>query len=256
LAVSKRIIKNLWVYGSIANGFSPPTVAELFPGTVTINTTLEPEEGTNYEAGVKSSWLKNRLYMEVNAFTYNLSNAIVVRKDANNANYYVNAGSTKQKGIETQASYILFYPKSFINSGKLQLSYTHNNFHYSDFKQGTSDYSGKQLPSVAPNTVTGTFDLRLKPGIYCNLTYFYSDPIALNDANTFYASAYHLLGARLGWRKNIHKLFGINFFAGADNLLDTKYSLGNDINAAGDRYFNAAPGRNYFAGLVLKWLKS
>jgi len=29
--------------------------------------------------------------------------------------------------------------------------------------------------------------------------------------------------------------------------------LGNDINAAGDRYFNAAAGRNYYVGLNLQW---
>ncbi|MEQ9413093.1 MAG: hypothetical protein RIF39_04650 [Cyclobacteriaceae bacterium] len=41
----------------------------------------------------------------------------------------------------------------------------------------------------------------------------------------------------------------INFFAGGDNLLDKTYSLGNDLNAFGGRYFNAAAGRNYYAGL-------
>jgi iron complex outermembrane receptor protein len=257
LALSKKVIRNVWLYASIAKGFSPPTVAELFPGTVAINTTLQPEEGTNYEAGTKSSWLKDRLYVEVNAFTYKLSNAIVVRKDANNANYYVNAGNTRQKGIEAQASYILFHSNSnFINSGHAQLSFTHNNFHYSDFKQGSVDFSGKQLPSVSPNTVAATFDLQLKPGVYWNLTYFYCDPIALNDANTFYAASYHLLGTRLGWKKTFQKKYGINVFAGADNLFDTKYSLGNDINAAGDRYFNAASRRNYYIGLALQWIRS
>jgi iron complex outermembrane receptor protein len=32
-------------------------------------------------------------------------------------------------------------------------------------------------------------------------------------------------------------------------LLDEKYSLGNDLNAFGGRYFNAAPERNYFGGV-------
>ena len=38
-------------------------------------------------------------------------------------------------------------------------------------------------------------------------------------------------------------------FGGADNLLNVTYSLGNDINAAGNRYYNAAAGRNYYLGL-------
>jgi iron complex outermembrane receptor protein len=45
----------------------------------------------------------------------------------------------------------------------------------------------------------------------------------------------------------------LDFFAGIDNLLNQKYSLGNDLNAVGGRYFNAAPGRNYFAGVRINF---
>ena len=44
-------------------------------------------------------------------------------------------------------------------------------------------------------------------------------------------------------------------FAGADNLFDTKYSLGNDINAFGGRYYNAAAGRNYYVGISFRFDK-
>jgi iron complex outermembrane receptor protein len=40
-------------------------------------------------------------------------------------------------------------------------------------------------------------------------------------------------------------------FAGIENAFDVTYSLGNDINAAGGRYYNAAPGRNYYGGVSL-----
>jgi iron complex outermembrane recepter protein len=42
-------------------------------------------------------------------------------------------------------------------------------------------------------------------------------------------------------------------YAGADNLLDEKYSLGNDINAAGNRFFNAAPTINYYLGVKVAY---
>ena len=133
------------------------------------------------------------------------------------------------------------------------MSYTWNKFNYDDFKQSTTDFSNKQLPSVAPNTVTAALDLVTKPGIYINFSYFYSDPIALNDANTDFASSYNLLGGRLGWRKNISKKFILDLFAGADNLFDVTYSLGNDINATGGRYYNVAAGRNYYAGIAMNF---
>jgi iron complex outermembrane receptor protein len=47
----------------------------------------------------------------------------------------------------------------------------------------------------------------------------------------------------------------IEIFAGGENLGNTRYSLGNDINAAAGRYYNTAPGRNYYAGVSLQWLK-
>jgi iron complex outermembrane receptor protein len=31
--------------------------------------------------------------------------------------------------------------------------------------------------------------------------------------------------------------------------LNEKYSLGNDLNAFGERYFEPSPERNYFAGI-------
>jgi len=81
-----------------------------------------------------------------------------------------------------------------------------------------------------------------------HITYQYVDPIWLNDANTAKANAYQLVGSRLESR--IFKRLSI--FAGADNLLNQRYSLGNDINAIGGRYFNTAAGRNYFAGIRLQ----
>jgi iron complex outermembrane receptor protein len=41
---------------------------------------------------------------------------------------------------------------------------------------------------------------------------------------------------------------------GVDNLLDEQYSLGNDVNGFGGRYFNAAAGRNYYVSLQLQLL--
>jgi len=40
-------------------------------------------------------------------------------------------------------------------------------------------------------------------------------------------------------------------YVGAGNILNQKYSLGNDLNAVGGRYYNAAAPRNYYAGMKL-----
>jgi len=69
-----------------------------------------------------------------------------------------------------------------------------------------------------------------------------------------YARAYNNLSARLGYRKKLRR-YAADVYVGADNMLDQTYSLGNDINAAGGRYYNAAPRVNYFAGVTLGYSK-
>ena len=119
----------------------------------------------------------------------------------------------------------------------------------------STDFSKNKLPGAAPNVVVAGLDIASKAGCYINITYNYSDKIALNDANSSYASSYNLLGARLGYKKDFTKKISAEIFAGAENIFDTKYSLGNDINAAVGRYYNAAPGRNYYAGIVFNFNK-
>ena len=60
-----------------------------------------------------------------------------------------------------------------------------------------------------------------------------------------------LLGGRIGYRKALTREFKLDVFGGVDNAFNTKYSLGNDFNAAAGRYYNGAPGVNYYAGISL-----
>ena len=208
LAISKKIMNDLWLYASMARGFSPPTVAEVLPSTSVISTGLNAEHGFNFETGFKAGWLQNRLYTEVNLFYYRLKDAIVLRRDASNADFFINAGSTKQKGIEAQASYTIFENKSkWIRRTKSWINFTHNKFRYDDFRQVNNDYSGKNIPSVSPNTFSTGLDVFSKTGLYLNATYYYSDKIYLNDANTDFASSYSLLGVSWLEEKNYPKKY-------------------------------------------------
>jgi iron complex outermembrane receptor protein len=133
------------------------------------------------------------------------------------------------------------------------LNYTFNDFEYKNYQQNTDDFSGKEVAGVAPNIVVGGIDVQLRPGFYTNITYTYTDKIPLNDANTEYAVDYTLLSGRIGWKKLIRSI-ELQAYAGVDNALNTRYSLGNDLNAFGGRFFNPAAGRNYFGGVAVKYL--
>ena len=250
IALLKKLTNRASLYALWSRGFSPPTSAELFPTGSISNPNLAAEHGINYEAGLKGYAINNRLSFDVSTFYFRLKNTIVQRRDAFGGDYYENAGSTRQQGIETQLNYLLVQETPSFKFGRLWLSHTYYDFHYKDFKQVASDFSGNRLPSVAPHTLAAGFDIQSQTGLYTNITYQYSDPIPLNDANTDYATSYNLLGARIGYKRTFPK-FSLEVFAGGDNLFDMKYSLGNDINGFGGRYYNAAAGRNYFAGVTL-----
>jgi len=247
---------DLSLLATVSTGFSPPTVAELLPSTGTISTDLEAEKGINYEMTARYHLRHLKLYFEVTAFYFKLNDALVQRRDLSGADYFTNAGDIKEKGVELHADYTYSPIGKFIDNFTIQADYTYNHFRYGSFIKGANDFSGKEVPSVPGNTFSAMGDILLKNGIYLNSTFYTASRIFLNDANTFSAKAYQVLGCRAGWKKTFVKKYKINFYAGADNLLDEVYSLGNDINAAANRFYNAAPRRSYYAGISLQWIKA
>lgn len=254
LAMLYKAGNNTSIYANTARGFSTPTTAELSPSGSPINLSLQPEIGWNYETGVRGNMLGNRLSYDISAFYYNLSNAIVQRRDAAGGDTYINSGATDQFGIEGRIDYALIQnTSSFLQACNIWGSYTYYDFRYRNFIRETNDYSGKQLPGVAPNTAACGLDANFKHGLYINITYNYVDRIALNDGNTVHAAAYHLLVAKVGYTLLFGR-YNMQLYTGIDNVLNQHYSLGNDINAAAGRYYNAAPGINYYAGIQLQYL--
>lgn len=257
LSIKKLVTEDFSLKATLSRGFSPPTVAELLPSTGVISTDLEAEYGWNYELTAGYSLLRNKLHLEATGFYFKLNNALVQRRDISGADYFVNAGDVQQKGIELHADYTYSINNSWLlDYFILQADYTYNHFRYGSFVKGTEDFSGNTVPSVPSNTLSGILDMNIKNGLYINTTYYAASKIFLNDANTAIAAPYHLLGARIGWKKNIQKKYKLNIYTGADNLLNEKYSLGNDINAAANRFYNAAPRRNYYAGISFQWVKA
>ena len=253
IALLKRITADISAYASASRGFSTPTVSEIEKSNGIVGPPLQPEDGIDYEVGARGSLLHGRLFFDVDAFFFHIRNAIVQRIDSTGVAYSVNAGSTNQHGLETFVSYrVIDEPRAFVNDMRIFISHTWHDFHYSSFIQDTSNFGGHRLPSVPPQFFVTGLDIGLQAGFYFNMTYTYSDKVALNDANTAYAGSYNLLGGRLGYRRMVRKL-RFDVYTSVDNAGNVKYSLGNDFNAAASRYYNVAPGRNYFAGVSVNY---
>lgn len=255
LALSYKLSENLALRSSISRGYSPPTIAEVRASDNKINANLESETGWNYEAGFRLRNRTDRLWIDASIFQYKLENAIVRRVNADDTEFYLNAGGTRQNGIETQASYWLIEPgaKGIISGLQIQNSFTLSNYYFKNYINGSSDFSGNRLTGTPQKVLINGLDIQFQKNFYLFAQHNYTSKIALNDANSVFAKSFNLVHFKAGWRTAKIGKGGLDIFAGVDNLLNETYSLGNDINAFGGRFFNAAAPRNYFAGLKFRY---
>ncbi|GGK76387.1 TonB-dependent receptor domain-containing protein [Rufibacter glacialis] len=249
----KVITPHLSVHASWSTGFSPPTDAEIRPSTGSFNTTLQPEKGRNYEVGIRGNSANRRLTYDVVSFRFRLKETIVVRTNAQDQDEFLNAGATWQQGAEAAVGYDLVQaPAKNLRQVRLWSTYAFSYFRFQDYVSGDNDYSGNRLTGTPAHVLTLGLDASTKPGFYLHATANYTSDIPLNDANTVYAPEYYIFGGRTGFRRTLLGSWRLDLYAGVDNASDRDYSLGNDLNGFGGRYFQAAPGRNYYGGVQVK----
>jgi iron complex outermembrane receptor protein len=253
LALAYQLTDGLALRGTISRGYSIPTIAEVRASDNIINTNIESETGWNYETGLRLRDRTDRFWLDASLFNYRLENAIVRRVNSDDTEFYLNAGGTDQSGLETQASYWLVEPGSqgFISGMQLQNSLTISRYYFRDYFNGTADYSGNRLTGVPRTTLINGIDLRIDKAFYLFAQHNHTSRIPLNDANSLFSEEYDLIHLKAGWRKAKIGNVSLDIYAGVDNLLNENYSLGNDLNAFGGRYFNAAPLRNFFGGVKM-----
>ncbi len=245
-------IPSVGFYLQLAKGYSSPTIAEIRPSAGGFYTDLQAEYGWNKEVGLKLNAFKNRVSWTINYFDFRLKDAIVRQVNSAGAEYFVNAGSTIQKGIESELYWMLLKSSSSKGFKKIVLSQstTINNFKFDQYSIGANNFSGKKLTGVPTEVIVFALDVDFSKNIYTKINFNYTGSIPLNDANTFTATRYRLMQMKLGWKKRFRKI-DFDYFVLIDNLLNEKYSLGNDLNAFGSRFFNAAPTRNLHAGIII-----
>lgn len=254
-ALLKKLGANVSVFASVSTGYSAPTIQEVRPSEGTFNPTLEPERGTNLEAGVRGRL--SRFQFDLAAYQFRLRQTIVRRSVESGAEYFINAGATDQKGLEAQLAYALVVPKPahFWQTVRVWNSTTLTNYRFRNYQQGDVNVSGNRVTGVPPTVVVTGIDAETRAGFYAHLTHQFIDQFPLDDANTAQSDVARLLNATIGYRKTLASRWTLEAYLSGDNLLDQTYSLGYDLNAFGGRYYNASPGRNLTGGvkLAVRW---
>jgi iron complex outermembrane receptor protein len=241
--------RGLGLYAQLAKGYASPTLAEIRPSAGGVYSGLQAEYGWNQEAGVKWSALRGKIFASASFFRFELLDAIVRQTNAAGAEYFVNAGSTLQQGFEGEWSFLVVNnPRAkAIQRLLINQSFTQYDFLFRNYKVAGTDFSGKQLTGIPRESyaLSAQFEFLHQWQLY--LAFNYAGRIPLNDANTVFADPYRLWTGKLNWSGRVRKS-KINLFLILDNIGDEPYSLGNDLNAFGGRFYNPSPGRNLQAG--------
>lgn len=229
LAILRKIGKHQSLVAKVAHGYSPPSISEMRPSTGQINTSLKAEKGWNQEMTYRGNYAK--FNWDLTAYQFNLDETIVVRRAADGSDYFTNAGSTVQQGVEISATWVV------TPQVKLEQAYTWQNFRFAN---------GNFLTGTSPFQQSTTVTWRHPSGLSLMQNFQFLDYQFLNDANTEQMGSYRLWNTKVSYEKKRWTLW-----AAVDNLGDERYSSGPDLNATGGRFYNPSPGRNFHLGLQI-----
>ena len=250
------------LYASYGTAFQTPTTVELGnrpDGGGGFNPDLDPESVSSLEVGLRGSDRTGRLTWDAAIYRLVVDGMLIpfqVEDPASEAVYYRNAGRTSSRGLEAALG-------ADHGIWRADLAYTWMDFRFDDYVVGSGEdavqLSGKQVPGLPPHrllldlTADLPFGLRAEVETEWVAGYWANDhngpPPGSDDARLDYHNgAYAVTGLRL----TAPLTFGfgrLRAFVGVDNLLDAAYNGSITPNAFGDRFFEPASGRTWYAGL-------
>ncbi|BDM77387.1 TonB-dependent receptor domain-containing protein [Acaryochloris marina] len=224
-AVDYRFTPNLMAYGSITRGYRPPGAS--FEPNDESTAVFEAETSWNYEVGLKTSWLENRLILNVSGFFNNTSNfqfpsiqngvALVDNADIRSIGGELELIARPIEGLELSAGLGL------LNS---------------EFRNGADAFTGTALRgNRTPLTPNLTYNIaaqyRSEIGILSRLELIGVGSTFFDELNSIEQEPFVLVNVRLGYESDN---YGIYLFA--NNLFDTRYltqsfDFGNRIGIFG-----------------------
>lgn len=243
-----RITKGFSVRGKIGKGNSAPTNEEIRSSNQEFNLNLVPEYGWNKEVGIRKQF-GNIFFAEANYFDFRMKDAIVRRQNERGQEFFVNQGNTVQKGLELLLESKNFNLKNnFFSSLKFRFSGSFYQFKFQSYQQGTVDFSGNDLTGVPKTTINSLLNFTFFNKLSVDYSHFYTSKIPLNDANTIWSDSNLIGNIQFRYPLDLDKT-RVNVFLQIQNVYNTDYVLGFDINAFGNRYYNPAARRNFVFGV-------
>ena len=242
------------LYANIGSSFETPTTTELAnsaSGTGGFNPDLKPQHAWNYEIGARGSF-GQQLGFTVAVFQADVRDALIPYELQAPRFYYRNAGSTRHRGVEVSGD-IGIVTGVCLNAVWTYADYRYRRYSFTVFTVSDTvvhTLDGRALPGIPQNLLNLT--LRAQPaalhGVWAEVQQTRSAGYFVSDTLSARAAPWWSTNVRVGWEG---KAGGMRLapFVGINNTFNHLYVSSVVINAARDRYYEPAPGRNVYVGL-------
>ncbi|MEM7574109.1 MAG: TonB-dependent receptor [Bacteroidota bacterium] len=262
LGINWAASEQLNFFANYRTGFETPSLTELANnpnGEGGFNPDLGPQRSANIEFG--TNWNLQRLGISATFFHIRVEDELIPFELAAfpERTFFRNAGSTLRSGLEVEAQIQLHDPL------QLHLAYTYLSARYQDFELDGLQLADRQLPGIPQHWATarleylGTENLGIAANqlpITAAFQLRYLGELYADNSNEVEVPGYFLLDLNLGYSFQLGtkaKQRSLSVFSGINNLFNADYFDNIRINAFGSRFYEAAPGTNFYAGLRLKF---
>ena len=245
------------IYLSASRGFSLPSTEETLTSNGTINPSIKPETGYNFEIGGKFYLLNKNLYSEFAVYRMEIKDLLVAKRIDDDQYVGINAGKTLHQGIEIAIKHnwqinTIFSIASYISASL-------GKYEFVTFIDNGSDFSGNKLTGVAANKANLGVSVNTNFGFYLSSDFQFVDEIPLNDANSVFSDGYKIINLKSGYRFEILPNLTTHFSAGINNVNNQKYAsliLPNSaaFGNATPRYYYPGLPANYYGTVSLNYL--
>lgn len=241
-----RANANWHLYASYGQGFETPTFNELSyraDGSGGLAFDLQAAHSRNAEIGSKLRWGDHGM-LDLAFFRGDTRNELGVDTSAGGRTTYRNIGRARRQGAELQAVVPI------ADDWTLRPAYTYLDARVDLSAQAcdtgaTCNTSGNRLPGVPRNALDLSLDWAGHRGWRMGLDGQAIGGVPVNDANRASAPGYALLGAHMGFRKQLGHT-RIDTSLRLHNLLDQRYISAVVVNQSNGRYFEPGPARGAF----------
>ncbi len=246
VSVMYAFTPDLHGYVSAGKGFETPTQAESAYSSSSngFNFALKPSVSTQYEVGLKAR-LGQDTRINAAVFQITSEDELVIQQSVGGRSTYQNAGRTLRRGFE------LGLESQLAEHWTTSLAYTRLQATYdSDFVSGTSTAvdKGNYLPGVPQTTLFAELNWKPRDWVSTAIEGMYRSKVYVEDTNSQHAApGYSVFNWRARFEQKVEH-WTFHQTLRLDNLLDRQYVGSVIVGDSNGRYYEAAPGRSWYAG--------